>query len=74
MLLVTYWRSDRSGGIAPGDCVVAAPRFPADEEDCYAVALSSSVAISIACGAPSLMGDFWAKHPELVRFLPGAMC
>jgi hypothetical protein len=37
MLLVSYWRSDRSGGIVPGDCVVAAPRFPVDEADIEAV-------------------------------------
>jgi hypothetical protein len=37
MLLVSHWRSDRSGGIVPGDCVVAAPRFPADEADVEAL-------------------------------------
>jgi hypothetical protein len=37
MLLVSFWRSDRSGGIAPGDCVVAAPRFPVDKADIEAV-------------------------------------
>ena len=37
MLLVSYWRSDRDGNVAPADAVVAAPRFPVDEADIEAV-------------------------------------